>query len=266
MNSDKEPDYSRISGRGDGVGTAVGGRWSPAALPPSEPTLGKHLEATGMSRIRLLGGLLAVLLIAGPAPAYVAARAHADEVTVSQDDLRTGWDPSESTLSSGSVAGSAFGQLFATQLDGQIYAQPLVVGNTLIVATDNDYVYGVDKVTGAIEWTDDLGPSWPASTVGCGDLTPNVGVTSTPVYDPSTGYVYLVAMINDGTDDAHPHWKMFAVSPSTGALRAGWPVTIQGYPDNDATRAFNSMTAIQRPGLLLTNGAVYAAFGSHCDY
>ncbi len=219
-----------------------------------------------MSRIRLLGGLLAVLLIAGPAPAYVAARAHADEVTVSQDDLRTGWDPSESTLSSGSVAGSAFGQLFATQLDGQIYAQPLVVGNTLIVATDNDYVYGVDKVTGAIEWTDDLGPSWPASTVGCGDLTPNVGVTSTPVYDPSTGYVYLVAMINDGTDDAHPHWKMFAVSPSTGAQRTGWPVTIQGYPDNDATRAFNSMTAMQRPGLLLTNGAVYAAFGSHCDY
>jgi len=266
MNSDKEPDYSRISGRGDGVGTAVGGRWSPAALPPSEPTLGKHLEATGMSRIRLLGGLLAVLLIAGPAPAYVAARAHADEVTVSQDDLRTGWDPSESTLSSGSVAGSDFGQLFATQLDGQIYAQPLVVGNTLIVATDNDYVYGVDKVTGAIEWTDDLGPSWPASTVGCGDLTPNVGVTSTPVYDPSTGYVYLVAMINDGTDDAHPHWKMFAVSPSTGAQRTGWPVTIQSYPDNDATRAFNSMTAMQRPGLLLTNGAVYAAFGSHCDY
>jgi hypothetical protein len=219
-----------------------------------------------MSRIRLLGGLLAVLAIAGLGPAYVAVHAHADEVTVSQDDLRTGWDPSESALSSGSVAGSGFGQLFATQLDGQIYAQPLVVGNELIVATDNDYVYGVDKVTGAIKWTDDLGPSWPASTVGCGDLTPNVGATSTPVYDPSTGYVYLVAMINDGADDAHPHWKMFAVSPSTGAQRTGWPVTIQGYPDNDATRAFNSMTAMQRPGLLLMNGAVYAAFGSHCDY
>ena len=219
-----------------------------------------------MSRIRLLGGLLAVLAIAGLGPAYVAAHAHADEATVSQDDLRTGWDPSESALSSGSVAGSDFGQLFATQLDGQIYAQPLVVGNELIVATDNDYVYGVDKVTGAIEWTDDLGPSWPASTVGCGDLTPNVGVTSTPVYDPSTGYVYLVAMINDGADDAHPHWKMFALSPSTGAQRTGWPVTIQGYPDNDASRAFNSMTAMQRPGLLLMNGAVYAAFGSHCDY
>ena len=78
-----------------------------------------------MSRIRLLGGLLAVLAIAGLGPAYVAAHAHADEATVSQDDLRTGWDPSESALSSGSVAGSDFGQLFATQLDGQIYAQPL---------------------------------------------------------------------------------------------------------------------------------------------
>ncbi|HET9167982.1 MAG TPA: choice-of-anchor D domain-containing protein [Actinospica sp.] len=219
-----------------------------------------------MTRIRLLAGVLVLLLIAGFAPAFVAAHAHADEVTVSQDDLRTGWDQAESTLSSGSVGGSDFGQLFATQLNGQIYAQPLVVGGTLIVATDNDYVYGVDKATGAIEWTDDLGPSWPASTVGCGDLTPNVGVTSTPVYDPATGYVYLVGMINDGASASSPHWKMFAVDPATGAQRTGWPVTIQGYPDNDASRAFNSMTAMQRPGLLLMNGSVYAAFGSHCDY
>ncbi|HTJ69477.1 MAG TPA: choice-of-anchor D domain-containing protein [Actinospica sp.] len=219
-----------------------------------------------MTRIRLLAGVLALLLIAGFVPAFIAARAHADEVTVSQDDLRTGWDPAESSLSSGSVAGSDFGQLFATQLNGQIYAQPLVVGDTLVVATDNNYVYGVNKVTGAIEWTDDLGPSWPASTVGCGDLTPNVGETSTPVYDPVTGYVYAVAMVNDGADASHPHWKMFAISPSTGAQRTGWPLTIQGYPDNDASRAFNSMTAMQRPGLLLMGGAVYVAFGSHCDY
>ena len=217
-------------------------------------------------RIRPLAGLLVLGLLAGLLPALGAAHARADEVTVSQDDLRTGWDQNEPTLTSGSVAGSDFGQLFATQLDGQVYAQPLVIGDTLVVTTENDYVYGLNKVTGAIEWTDSFGPSWPASTIGCGDMTPNVGSTSTPVYDPATGYVYLVGMVNDGSDADHPHWKMFAVSPTTGAERPGWPLTIQGYPDNDPTRQFNPMTAMQRPGLLLMGGSVYVAFGSHCDF
>ena len=84
------------------------------------------------------------------------------------------------TLSAASVGSSNFGQLFATRVDGQVYAQPLVVSDTLVAATENNKVYGLDKKTGKQVWVKDLGPAWPASNVSCGDLTPTIGVTSTP--------------------------------------------------------------------------------------
>jgi hypothetical protein len=195
-----------------------------------------------------------------------AVTAHADETTISQDTYRTGWDQSESALTPASVTSSDFGQQFSTALDGQVYAQPLVANGTLIAATENDKVYGLDPATGAIQWTDNFGPAWPASTINCGDLTPNLGVTSAPVYDPSTGYVYLTTKVNDGVDANHPHWYMHAVNPATGAEKAGFPVTIAGSPSNDPTVTFDPMREGQRPGLLLLGGVVYAAFGSHCDF
>ena len=63
-----------------------------------------------------------------------------------------------------------------------------------------------------------------------------------------------------------PHWYMHALDVATGAERPGFPVTIQGAPTNDPSRPFNPMTAMQRPGLLLLDGVVYAGFASHCDY
>jgi hypothetical protein len=195
-----------------------------------------------------------------------ARSARADEFTASQDQLRTGWDQSEPGLSASAVSGSNFGQLFATTVNGQVYAQPLVVGSTVVVGTENDYVYGLDVATGAIRWTDNFGPAWPASTVGCADLTPNLGNTSTGVYDPATGYVYLTTKANDGPDANHPNWYLHAVNPSTGAERAGWPVKIVGTPTNDPSHPFQAATVNQRPGLLLLDGAVYLAFGSQCDY
>jgi hypothetical protein len=207
--------------------------------------------------------LLAGLLVAA---VHAAATAHADIVTVSSDNQRTGWDPNEPRLSSGSVTGSDFGQLFSTALTGQIYAQPLVVGSTVIVGTEENHVYGINSETGAILWQTYLGPSWPASTIGCGDLVPDIGITSTPVYDASSGYVYLTAKVNDGTDATVPHYYLYALNAATGAVRTGWPVTIGGSPSNDPGNAFNTEDAMQRPGLLLQNGSVFMAFGSHCDH
>jgi hypothetical protein len=111
-----------------------------------------------------------------------------------------------------------------------------------------------------------VGPAWPASTLGCGDLVPNIGITSTPVYDPATNAVFFMAKVNDGTDAQHPHFWMHSINPATGAERAGWPVSIQGTPSNDPGDPFNPETAAQRPGLLLLDGVVYAGFASHCDY
>ena len=192
--------------------------------------------------------------------------ARADEYTVSQDIQRTGWDKNEPGLNPGAVSSSDFGQMFNTSVQGEVYAQPLAVDGTLVVATEDDNVYGLNEQTGAIEWSDSLGAPWPASTISCGDLTPDIGITSTPVYDAATDSVYLTAKINDGATAASPHWYMEALDPATGAERPGWPVAIGGSPANDPGVPFNPEIELQRPGLLLLNGVVYAGFGSDCDY
>ena len=150
-------------------------------------------------RPRLLGAcasvLSATLALAGLS---VGGAAVADVGTIAHDSLRTGWDRDEPGLSPSAVASSNFGKLFSATVDGQVYAQPLVVGTTVIAATENNAVYGLDSATGAATWTRKLGPAWQASTVGCGDLTPNIGITSTPVYDPATKSVFLLAKTDDG--------------------------------------------------------------------
>ncbi|GAA3377782.1 hypothetical protein GCM10020367_54820 [Streptomyces sannanensis] len=201
----------------------------------------------------------------GTLPLLGAAPAHADETTISVDTLRTGWDANEPGLAPGQVSSSDFGQQFSTTVDGQVYAQPLVAGKTVVAATENAKVYGLDSATGKINWSVDLGAPWPASAIGCGDLTPNIGVTATPVYDPATKTVYLTSKINDGPDTKHPNWYVHALDVTTGAERSGWPVKVQGAPVNDPGHPFNAFTAGQRPGLLLMGGSVYAAFASHCD-
>ena len=198
----------------------------------------------------------------GPAPA-----ARADEVTASQNDLRDGWDQGETRLTPPVLASGTFGQLFSTSVNGQVYAQPVVAGNTVIVATENDWLYGLNAATGAIDWSRQLGTPWPSSAEGCSDLAPNVGVTGTPVYNPATSTVYLVSQqVPAGNSVYNPEFFMHAINVQTGAERPGWPVPIHGAPSNDPGRPFNPFTELQRPGLLLLDGSVYAAFGSHCDF
>lgn len=214
---------------------------------------------------RLAAVAAAVAVAVGMSGLTAVSHARADVVTVSTDTGRTGWDPNEPKLSPSAVNGSDFGQLYSTALIGQVYAQPLVVGSTLVAATEENHVYGLDSATGAIKWSVYFGPSWPASTVDCGDLVPDVGVTSTPVYDPSSGYVYLTAKVNDGTSPTNPHYYLHALDVNTGAERPGWPITIQGSPSNDPSNTFDTVDELQRPGLLLQNGSVYMAFSGHCD-
>ncbi len=214
--------------------------------------------------------LAATAVGAGVIPRVPVASARADEVTASQNDLRTGWDPAEPKLApvsdGGPVGGANFGEIFSRHLNGQIYAQPLVVGNTLIVATETNHVYGLNAATGAVEWADSLGKPEPWTAMGCNDLTPSIGITSAPVYDPATRAVYLVALVDNGSSVARPHMYTYALSVSTGHVLRGWPVTIQGSPVNDHADTFNPESERQRAGLLLLGGRVYVAFASYCDY
>src|SRR3989440_430832 len=209
--------------------------------------------------------LLVLALVAGVL-GVIELNASADSQTASQDTLRTGWDRQEPTLTPGAITSSNFGQLFATQLNGQVYAQPLVLGDTVVASTENDWVYGLDAVTGAIRWSKNFGPAWPSATIGCADLAPNIGSTATGVYDPASNLVYLTTKVNDGPDVQHPNWYLHAVNATTGAEQAGWPVKIVGTPANDPGHPFRGYDVNQRPGLLLMNGAIYMAFGSQCDY
>ncbi|MGO4187508.1 choice-of-anchor D domain-containing protein [Pseudarthrobacter sp. TAF60_1] len=224
------------------------------AIKPVARRIGGRAHAAVLSALLAFAGLT------------VSGAAVADVGTIAIDSLRTGWDNNETALSPSAVASSNFGKLFSAAVDGQVYAQPLVIGATVIAATEKNNVYGLDGATGVKKWSSSLGPSWPAATVSCGDLAPDVGITSTPVFDAATNSVFLTTKTNDGATPQLPHWYMHSLDVTNGAERAGFPVLIGGAPTNDPTRPFNAMTAMQRPGLLLLNGVVYAGFASHCDY
>src|SRR5690242_9711968 len=124
--------------------------------------------------------LIPLAVLAGLLVPAVAAAAG---VTNSGDDLRTGWYPDQPSLSPATVGGGSFGQLWSANVTGQVYAQPLLEAGTLLVATEANQVYGLDPATGGQRWNTPLGVPWNASDLGCGDLTPTVGVTATPVID-----------------------------------------------------------------------------------
>jgi len=145
-----------------------------------------------------------VAFATGALPRSPVAAARADEITASQNNLRDGWDPNEPGLSPSVLTSGSFGQLFSTSVNGQVYAQPVIAGDTVVVATENNYVYGLNRLTGVVQWSDSLGAPEPATAQACTDITPSVGITGTPVYDPSTGTVYLVATENDGPSVSQP--------------------------------------------------------------
>lgn len=218
-----------------------------------------------------LAGTLAGSQLASPAGAAASGTVSPDsEVTASQNLLRDGWDQSEPDLSPATVSGGGFGQLFDTKVDGQVYAQPLVVDDatagtsSVLVATENDKVYSLDGETGAINWSLSLGDPWPSSVTNCGDLTPNIGVTSTPVYDQGTGTLYLTAVVNNPSNEFQPHVALYAINAQTGTVK--WQSPIKGAPVNAPTRPFDPLTERQRASLLLLNGSVYMAFSAYCDF
>src|SRR5580658_2545875 len=204
------------------------------------------------------------------ASATVAMAATPPNVTTAAyDNLRSGWDPNEPNLAPSDVESASFGQLFSTQLKGSIYAQPLVVNGTVIVTTEEAWAYGINATTGKIEWKRHFGRPLLSSTVGCGDLTPDLGSTSTPVIDPSADTVYLTTRLQKAkgktATESTSHTWMQAISATTGKERAGFPVEIEGTPDNTPGVPDTDSTELQRPALLLLGGVVYAAFAGDCD-
>ncbi len=193
------------------------------------------------------------------------ALAGGNVTTAGYGTLRDDWDSAEPALSPSAVQSSTFGELFKTKLQGAIYAQPLVYEGRMIVTTEAANAYGINPVTGEILWKRNFGKPFKASTIGCSDLTPEIGSTSTPVIDPSSGTVYMTTRLQVGKGVAGSHWFLQALSAATGEEKAGFPVEISGTPYNTPGIPFNEGFEMQRPALLLLNGVVYMAFASDCD-
>ena len=205
---------------------------------------------------------LAVLAMMMSTPAGAAPPAFA-EVTGAADNLRTGWYPDEPSLSPTALSGVK--QVFKTPLQGQIYAQPLTANGTLLVATEDNWVYGLDPNTGAVRWARQLGTPVNASDarIHCPDLAPHIGITGTPVVDTEHNIAYFVSsQYGSGSSIV---WYMHAVNLSSGNEVSGFPVEIKGTAQNLPGSTFEPIQELQRPALLLMNGVVYAGFGSHCD-
>jgi Malectin domain/F5/8 type C domain/Abnormal spindle-like microcephaly-assoc'd, ASPM-SPD-2-Hydin len=185
-------------------------------------------------------------------------------ITQGGDEMRTNWFPDQPGLDPAIVAGPNFKQLFKTALAStteKVLAQPLVVNGKVLIASEDNNLYLLDAVTGAITASRQLGAGYDASgALGCGDISPRVGITGTPVIDTSSNTAYFFSKSSGGVYTLH------AVDAGSLAEKGGFPVTISGTAQNDGTKTFDSTHAHQRPGLLLMGGVVYGAFASHCDH
>lgn len=208
----------------------------------------------------LLAAMLAVALLSTP------ASASATGITNASEDLRTGWYPSESAITPELVTGGTFGREWTADVEGQVYAQPLLDGSTLLVATEENKVYGLNPANGEQKWASSLGTPWNPGEISCGDLAPAVGVTGTPVIDPTTNTAYLTHKTYASGDSGTVRWYMDAIDMSTGKEQSGFPVELSGSAQNAPSQHFDAKDELQRPGLLLMEGVVYAGFGSDCDY
>ena len=211
---------------------------------------------------------------------------YAGVFTYHNDNLRTGQNLGETVLTPANVTASQFGKLFRYTVDGYIYAQPLYVANLAIpgqgtrnvvyVCTEHDSVYAFDadnRAPGTLWQVSFIGggvSTVPSGDTGTNDITPEVGITGTPVIDPATKTLYVVAK----TKEPGPTYvlRLHALDITTGAEKFGGPVvinaTVAGTGDgNDGGGhiPFNSLRQSNRAALLLDHGLVYFASASHGD-
>ncbi len=204
--------------------------------------------------------------------------------TYHNDTARSGQNLTETTLTTSNVNSSSFGKLFAISVDGKVDAQPLYLTqltipnqgthNVLYVATEHGSVYGFDADSGTLLWQVSILAAGETTSDdhGCGQITPEIGVTSTPVIDPKAGphgTIYVVAMSKDGSGNYHQ--RLHALDVTNGAEEFGGPHNIQasfpGTGDNSSggNVVFDPAQYAERAGLLLLNGVVYTGWTSHCD-
>ena len=134
-------------------------------------------------------------------------------------------------------------------LDGQLYGEPLVFGDLVYVATENDIVYALSAATGKIAWSARLGTPVPSARLPCGDINPFVGITGTPVIDRARREIFVVA---DELKNGTPAHMLSGLNAVSGQVELSQDVDPRGQVPADI---------LQRTGLTLDAGHVFFGFG-----
>lgn len=177
-------------------------------------------------------------LAPGTPTSTVPAANNTDWTTYHHDNARTGYlagEPDPQRLV----------RAWSTSLDGVVYAEPLIVGTHVLVATEGNSLYSLDVHTGQVQWHTKIGPAVPLVELPCGNIDP-LGITGTPVYDPATGLVFAVAEVSG------PEHILVGVDAGTGQVRVRRVVDPPG---------MEPQAQQQRAALALSQGMVYIAFG-----
>jgi len=215
----------------------------------------------------------------------VAPISSATDVATYHNDLgRTGQNGSEKILKAHNVKSSTFGKLFRLPVDGIIDAQPLYLSgvpipgkgthNVVYGVTENDSVYAFDADRGSLLWHVSVlgkGES-PSDDHGCRQISPQIGITSTPAIDRGSGphgTIYVVAMSKKSSQYFQ---RIHALDITTGQEEFGGPVAVKasfpGTGDNSHNGhvVFDPAQYAERQGLVLLNHVIYTAWTSHCDF
>ncbi len=215
------------------------------------------------------------------ASASVGVTDLAGVLTHHNDLARDGANTQEYALTPGVVNQNSFGKLFSCPVDGAAYTQPLwipalnvggTVRNVIFVATEHDSAYAFDADANPCMqlWTTSLIPVTempvPFNHVGSGfgDIQPEIGVTGTPVIDPASNTMYLIAKSEGPVGTFHQ--RLHALDLATGSEKFGGPVVISAtFPKLGGTVTFSPQQEHERSGLALANGVVYTTWASHED-
>jgi hypothetical protein len=218
-----------------------------------------------------------VLLLLVAIPLLSSSFAQVPVLTSRNDSSRTGAVTTETLLTPTNVNQNSFGRLFSTPVDYVVMAQPLYVPdvnipgqgihNVIYIVTQADSVYAIDADTGAQLWQASMlngGTTASGKYLPCG-TGPGYnqeGIPGTPVIDPTTNTMYLVAKTLLNTTVRH---HLHAIDITTGNEQPGSPVLITASSTSAKghVTTFNSLHQKNRPGLLLLNGTLYLGFGSN---
>jgi polyvinyl alcohol dehydrogenase (cytochrome) len=156
-------------------------------------------------------------------------------------------NPQRTGVAVGLPAAGALSLAWSTRLGGEVAGQPVIIGNTVVAATEADTVFGLNRTTGRVRWRARIGTPLPLSRQPCGNLNP-LGITGTPVYDPADKLVYVVAQ------DGRTRHVLAGIRLSDGKV-----AVTRDIPAPDHQPAFDQ----QRGALALSDRHIYVVFGGH---